>query len=92
MTPEVNLPQHQFFYVVVDSDKKQFTVEGPMSDDNAWNKAVVAAQGNDREINGFAVPTTTLGSADAVADRYAAEYKGYQRMSAGSIVRPWSLA
>jgi hypothetical protein len=33
-----------FFLYVVDRDKGEFTVEGPMADDTPWTNGVVAAQ------------------------------------------------
>jgi hypothetical protein len=40
-----------FFLVIVDRNKRIFSVEGPMTDDTEWAKAVVAAQKTGREIH-----------------------------------------
>lgn len=71
-----------FCLVVVDRDRRTFTVEGPMSDDTSWVNAVCRAQEAGRQVNCF-----TSGSANpeqAAAD-YAAE-SGYSRVARGSIL------
>jgi hypothetical protein len=34
----------EFFLIVIDEDRKQFTVEGPVADDRPWSTAIAAAQ------------------------------------------------
>lgn len=36
--------QSSFYLMIADHDHRQFTVEGPMSDDRPWNLRVVDAQ------------------------------------------------
>jgi hypothetical protein len=36
--------QSEPFLIVVDEDRKQFAVEGPLTDVQHWNRAVAAAQ------------------------------------------------
>lgn len=36
--------QSEIFLIVVDEDRKQFAVEGPLADVQPWNRAVAAAQ------------------------------------------------
>ena len=75
----------KFVLVVVDRDTGEFTIEGPMSDDRAWNKAVVNAQANGRNLRCFAM-------GDLPPDLAAAEWQslssGTRRLAAGSIVNP----
>ena len=73
-----------FVLVVVDRDTGEFTVEGPMADDQPWNKAVVNAQKVGRNIRCF-------GMGDMPADAAAAEWQaahGGRRIATGSIVTP----
>jgi hypothetical protein len=76
------MTQRQFALVVVDRDTDEFTVEGPMSDDRLWNRAVVDAQKVGRNIRCF-------GMGDLAPDIAAAEWHsshGGRRIAAGSIV------
>jgi hypothetical protein len=36
--------QSETFLIVIDEDRKQFAVEGPLTDVQPWNRAVAAAQ------------------------------------------------
>ncbi len=68
--------------VVVDRDTGEFTVEGPLSDDRPWNRAVVDARKAGRNVQCF-----SLG--DMMPEAAAAEWQaahGGQRLAAGSIV------
>lgn len=71
-----------FLLVVVDDDRKQFAVEGPMIDDAPWNHAVVLAQDAGRQVRCF---TPAQGTREQVADEYGRLY-GYKRAATGSIV------
>ena len=51
-----------FLLVVVDEDRREFAVEGPMSDDTGWNRRVCAAQDTGRQVRCF-----TAGSLDREA-------------------------
>ena len=44
-----------FYLCVVDSDKKVFSVEGPMTNDETWNEAVCNAQSAGRSVHCFSV-------------------------------------
>ncbi len=79
-----------FVLIVADRDKKEFTVEGPMVDDNPWNAVVVRAQKSGRNVHCF-VPGK-LGdlvrrNVSAAVTVYEAEF-GYQHKAPGSIVTP----
>jgi hypothetical protein len=78
------LPARTFVLIVVDRDSGDFTVEGPMTDDSPWNRAVVQAQRLGRNLRCF-------GMGDATPDAAAAEWQamhGGRRIAAGSIVTP----
>jgi hypothetical protein len=78
------MPGRTFVLIVVDRDRGEFTVEGPMSDDRPWNKAVVNAQKIGRNIRCF-------GMGDMEPDAASAEWltsHGGRRVAAGSIVTP----
>ena len=47
--PRRRLPD-PFYLVVIDEDKRQLTVEGPMQDDTAWNTCVCDAQDQGRHV------------------------------------------
>ena len=47
------MPGRSFVLIVVDRDTSEFTAEGPMIDDRPWNKAVVEAQKDGRNIRCF---------------------------------------
>jgi len=76
------MPGRTFVLIVVDRDAGEFTVEGPMTDDRPWNKAVVDAQKIGRNIRCFSM-------GDMTPDAAAAEWQnghGGRRVVAGSIV------
>lgn len=41
----------QFWLVIMDDDRKEFSVEGPMTNDDPWNKAVCEAQEHGRQVH-----------------------------------------
>lgn len=76
------MPSRTFVLIVVDRDTGEFTVEGPLTHDRRWNKAVVDAQKVGRNIRCF-------GMGDMPPDEAAAEWQaaqGGRRIVAGSIV------
>jgi hypothetical protein len=73
-----------FALIVVDRDSSEFTVEGPMSDDRPWNRAVVDAQKAGRDVRCFSMGDITPGA--AAAEWQAAH--GGQRVAPGSIIGP----
>lgn len=40
----------EFWLVILDDDKKEFSIEGPMTNDDPWNAAVCAAQKAGRAV------------------------------------------
>lgn len=75
-----------FYLIVTDWDKKVFTIEGPMTDDNKWNDAVVLAQEAGRKVNCCTGGTAQEGP-DAIAANWQREH-GLKRVPRGSIVTP----
>ena len=76
----------EFVLLVVDRETGEFSVEGPMTDDRFWNKAVIDAQVKGRKICCF-------GMGDLSPDAAASEWLslcngGARRLAAGSIVTP----
>jgi hypothetical protein len=78
------MTQRTFVLIVVDRDTDEFTVEGPMTDDRLWNKAVVGAQKVGRTIRCFSFGDLPP---DIAADEWATKYGG-KRLASGSIVWP----
>jgi hypothetical protein len=78
------MPGRQFVLIVVDRDKGEFTVEGPMTDDRPWNTAVVEAQRVGRNLRCFSMGDMPP---DAAASEWQARYGGI-RLAVGSIVWP----
>ena len=71
-----------FFLAVLDSDRGEFSVEGPMVDDRPWNHAVVLAQRAGRRVRCLV---------EADRNRIIADMKAlysWRLVRAGSIVRP----
>lgn len=75
-----------FVFVVLDHDKKEFSVEGPMLDDSPWNAAIAKARKADRNIT-CSVPgeEPDLSSVETAANACARQYR-YKRVLAGAIV------
>ena len=78
------MTQRTFVLIIVDRDTDEFTVEGPMTDDRPWNKAVVGAQKVSRNIRCFSMGDLPP---DAAADERATTCGG-RRLASGSIVWP----
>ena len=72
-----------FFLIVSDWDKRVFTVEGPMTDDRPWNKAVARAQGAGRQVK-----CCSGGSNRDEAIRAYGGAFGLKFVERGSIVQP----
>jgi hypothetical protein len=76
----------EFFLIVIDEDRKRFTVEGPMADDQPWNSAVSAAQHDGRRIRCCNIGSTSRAHAIAEWQRHYGHF--YQFVAAGRIVSP----
>jgi hypothetical protein len=67
------LPGRTFVLIVVDCGTGEFTVQGPMTDDRPWNKAVVDAQKVGKNIRCFGMGEMTP---DAAAAEWQAVHGG----------------
>jgi hypothetical protein len=57
-----------FWLVLVDDDKRAFTVVGPMSDDTQWNSRVCKAQEQKRRVNIYNTELRPLSREQIIAD------------------------
>jgi hypothetical protein len=78
------MPPQPFYLIVTDRDKDTFSVEGPMTDDRQWNRAVVMAQKSGRRVR--CSPANGASAEDAARD-WLQQYSGKQ-VPPGEIVRP----
>jgi hypothetical protein len=72
-----------FFLIVIDHDRRFFSVEGPITDIRPWNDAARHARDNQRRI--------VCGQTGPDRDALAAEYGRANNMTGvppGSILRP----
>jgi hypothetical protein len=72
-----------FYLIVIDKDNRTFSVEGPITDDRAWNHAVVVAQKSGRLVT---CSTANGVSAEDAARDWLQRYSGRQ-VPPGEIVR-----
>jgi hypothetical protein len=80
--PEAD-PTPPFYLIVTDHDRGVFAVEGPMTDDRAWNAAAMEARNHRHRI--------TCGPAGPDRDDLAAGFRLAHRLAGvppGSILRP----
>jgi hypothetical protein len=75
----------QFLLIVRDDDKGTFSIEGPMSNDEPWNEAVVHAQAEGRQIRCSSVHGER--NFEQLQRSYASEHS-LRNVAAGSILRP----
>jgi hypothetical protein len=73
-----------FFLIVIDEDKKQFTVEGPLVDDKQLSLAVADAQSRGRKIRCCNIGKTSRVDAIAVWQRHYGHF--YRFVEPGRIV------
>lgn len=73
-----------FVLLVVDRDTAEFSVEGPMTDDGPWHRAIQCAQYAGRNI--WMLPMGSLTPDAAAAEWLAAS--GGRRVATGSIIAP----
>jgi hypothetical protein len=78
------MPSRTFVLIVVDRDTGEFSVEGPMTDERPWNKAVSDAHEVGRNIRCFAIGNMRP---DAAAAEWQSAHGG-RRLAAGSILTP----
>jgi len=76
------MSQQSFYLIVTDQDKGTFSVEGPMTDDRQWNRAVVTAQKSGRRVR---CSTANGPSVEDAARDWLQRYSG-TRVPSGEIV------
>jgi hypothetical protein len=79
--PRLSQPD-TFFLTIADWDRNVFTVEGPMTDDTPWTKAVRRLQATGRKVN------TAIGHDRAQEMRVYEQGHGLRFVQPGSIVTP----
>jgi hypothetical protein len=72
-----------FLLFVIDWDRQEFTIEGPMTDDTRWLRAVDDGRNTGRRISCF-----VLGEASVLKDQVAS---GWQTDFAHRFVSPGSI-
>lgn len=78
------MPLQPFYLIITDKDNGTFSVEGPMTDDRAWNHAIVVAQQSGRQVR---CTTATGYSAEDTARHWLQRYSGKQVLP-GVIIHP----
>jgi hypothetical protein len=76
------MPSGLFYLIVVDRDRGEFTVEGPMANDAAWSKAVIAAQKAGRQIT---CSTAGPGTYGEISERFKTQ-SGHKQRLPGSLL------
>jgi hypothetical protein len=72
------------FLIVIDEDRKQFTVEGPLVDDRQWNRAIANARDKGRKIRCCNIGSTSRADAISEWQRHYGHF--YRFVEAGRIV------
>ena len=73
-----------FFLILVDEDRKQFTVEGPLTDDEPWYRAVAAARSEGRNVRCCNLGEKSRADASAVWQRHYGHF--YRFVESGRVL------
>ena len=76
------------FLIIVDEDRKQFTVEGPLRDDSAWKGAINKARDDGRNVKSCDIGSSSRSDAIAEWQRHYGLF--YRLVEPGNIVSPQS--
>jgi hypothetical protein len=76
----------EFFLIIIDEDRKQFTVEGPLTDDQPLNSAIAAAKYQGRKIRCCNIGSVSRADALAEWQRHYGHF--YRFVESGRIVSP----
>jgi hypothetical protein len=76
----------EFFLIVIDEDRKQFTIEGPLTDDQPLNSAIAAAKYQGRKIRCCNIGSVSRAHAMAEWQRHYGHF--YRFVESGRIVSP----
>jgi hypothetical protein len=74
-----------FVLVVVDRETGEFTIEGPLSDDRAWNRAIVEAQKSGRNVRCFSLGDMTPDRRSRRMAGRAGRSTGRRRFDCGGV-------
>jgi hypothetical protein len=77
------MPGEPFYLIVIDKDSETFSVEGPMTDDRQWNRAVVVPRKSWRQVT---CSTANGSSVEDAARDWLQRYSGKQ-VPPGEIVQ-----
>ena|SRR5262245_292079 len=80
------MKESELFLIVVDEDRKQFSVEGPLADDGPWNAAIKAAQQEGRKIKCCNLGSPSRAHAKELWQQHYGHF--YQFVPPGRIVAP----
>jgi hypothetical protein len=78
------MDKSEFFLIVIDEDRKYFTVEGPVTDDQPWNSAIASAKREGRRIRCCNIGSTSRAHAIAEWQRHYGHF--YRFVESGRIV------
>jgi hypothetical protein len=80
------MDKSELFLIVVDEDRKRFTVEGPLADDRPWNAAIATAQQQGRKIKCCNLGSLSRDHAKKIWQQHYGHF--YQFVPPGRIVSP----
>ena len=80
------MDKSKFFLIVIDEDRKLFTVEGPLTDDQPFKNAIEAAKHEGRTVRCCNIGSTSR--ADAIAEWQRHYGRHYRLIGDGCIVSP----
>jgi hypothetical protein len=78
------MDESAFFLIVIDEDRKQFTVEGPLVDDQPWNSAIAAVQDTGRKVRCCNIGNTSRADTITEWQRHYGHF--YRFVEPGTIV------
>ena len=76
------------FLILIDEDRRQFTVEGPLCDAQPWSRAVDKAREDGRKIKCCDIGSASRAEAVAEWQRHYGHF--YRLVESGRIVSPQS--
>jgi hypothetical protein len=74
------------FLILIDEDRRQFTVEGPLCDAQPWSRAVDKAREDGRKVKCCDIGSTSRAEAIAEWQRHYGHF--YRLVEPGRIVSP----
>jgi hypothetical protein len=80
------MDKNRVFLIVIDEDRKLFTVEGPLTDDQPFKTAIAAAKHEGRTIRSCNIGSVSRAHAKAEWQRHYGHFYGF--VESGRIVSP----